>query len=305
MNKQGFTKIEVKDVEDDGTLDTDIRQALNDLKAEPRVYSLIRDEFKLKQSEVKASMVPFLNLLEDLHYCDHCPGLDRCEKATPHYQIGLVKEGSVIRTNFHLCKLAREKKTYTDAFIVHDFPMEWWQKSLWKDVDNTEKKQSAKTQAFNMMTGASQDWLYLRGRRRSGRSFLAACLANGFAQQGKRVAFADTAKLVETLKDMAFNRDRKSEFERMMKDLQECDLLVLDDFGNENHTQTIYSTILFPLLNERAKNNRLMAFTSDFGFEMISDMYSEAIGKAKGTQLKYLLKDFCKKPYDVTSLDIH
>ncbi len=303
MDNKDLRKVEVQDVEDDGTLDADIRQALNELKAEPRVYSLIRDEFKLKQSEVKASMVPFLNLLEDLHYCDHCPGLDNCDKATPHYQVELVKEGQVIRTNFRLCPLAKEKRDYDEAFIVHDFPADWGKKSLLHDVDRTAIKTPAIMQAAKMLTDDCHDWLYLRGRRRSGRSFLLACLANDFAKQGKKVAFADTSALMESLKDASINQ--KKEFEKRMAALAECDFLVLDDFGNENHTSYIYSTVLFPLLNARAKAEKATAFTSDFGFEAIVGMYREIIGMAKAAQLKNLLEDFCRKAIDVTSLDIH
>ncbi len=304
MDNKDFKKVEVKDVEDDGTLDASIKMALGELKKDERVYSLIRDQFKLKQSEVKASMVPFLNLLEDLHYCDACPGLEKCDKSTPHYQIELTKEGGVIRTNYRLCPLAKERHDYDSSFLYRDFPDEWWKKSLQHDVDRTAVKSQALMKAAQILSGDCQDWLYLRGRRRSGRSFLAACLANGFASNHKLVAFADTMSLVEKLKDMVYSKNKEG-FEKEMEALINCDLLVLDDFGNENHTSFVYSTILFPLLNGRAKANKPVVFTSDFTIPDIGDMYSDALGKAKSTQLRYLLIDYCKKTFDVTSLDLH
>ncbi len=303
MDNKDFKKVEAKDIEDDGTLNASIKMALGELKKDERVYSLIRDQFKLKQSEVKASMVPFLNLLEDLHYCDRCPGLEKCDKPTPHYQIELSKEGGVIRTNYRLCPLAKEKREYDSAFLYRDFPDEWWKKSVNHDVDRTKTKSPALIKAAQMLSGDCHDWLYLRGRRRSGRSFLLACLANDFARKGKKVAFAETSRLVEELKELSIHG--KKEFEQKMADLCACDLLVLDDFGNENHTAYVYSSIIFPLLNARAKEEKATAFTSDFSFEAIVGMYRDIIGLAKASQLKNLLEDFCRKAIDVTSLDLH
>jgi hypothetical protein len=41
-----------------------------------------------------------------------------------------------------------------------------------------------------------------------------------------------------------------------MAELENCDLLVIDDFGSEFKSDYVRDQIVMPLLNERAKNNR-------------------------------------------------
>ena len=69
-----------------GDLESAQKESLELLKKDPRVYAVIHDEFGLTLSETRRALAPLLDFYDDLHYCDSCPGYEKCEKEVPHYQ---------------------------------------------------------------------------------------------------------------------------------------------------------------------------------------------------------------------------
>ncbi|MDY5441520.1 MAG: ATP-binding protein [Candidatus Enteromonas sp.] len=288
-----------------GVLDSAQKEMLELLRKDERLCRLIRDEFHLSVAETKAALVPLLDLYEDLHYCDACPGYEACDKAIPHYQMELIREDGLFDRRLHLCPLARSVETYQSYFLYHDFPLSWNGCSLKASVERSQKKREALQKFTSVLAGKSKQWLYVYGNRGSGRTFLLACFALDFARNAneeKSVAFCDTTSLLDKLRDHSFQN--KEKFAQEMEELISVPLLILDDFGSETKDKSgyAYSSILFPILNARAKENRLTGFSSDFRISEIAEMYAPSIGTPRARQLKDLLLTTSKSEIDISGL---
>ena len=72
--------------------------------------------------------------------------------------------------------------------------------------------------------------LYLCGSPGTGKTFLAAIMAQELLKQGKSVIFGDVPTLLDQLKG-TFDNDADSTLEELMQTLASVDVLILDDLG--------------------------------------------------------------------------
>ena len=285
-----------------GDLESAQKESLELLKKEPRVYAVIHDQFGLTLSETRRALAPLLDFYDDLHYCDACPGYEKCEKEVPHYQIELFREGDLVDRKLHLCPLAKKRESYDASFLDRDFPIAWMNETMKRSVSRTGKKNVALASMARILTKDSAQGVYLFGNRGTGRSFMLACLANDFVSvNGGPVSFVDTTSLLEKLRSLSFVS--KEKFGKTMDAYENAPLLILDDFGNEPKEKSgfVFSSILFPLLNERAKNGRVTCFSSDFTMQEVADMYAPSIGVPRARQFRGLL-DAIAKSFDISGI---
>ena len=288
-----------------GGLEEAQKEMLELLRGDSRLCSLIRDEFHLSIAEIKFVFVFFLDFYDDFYYCDACPGYQSCAKEIPHYQMELFREDGLIDRRLHLCPLAKKVERLRSYFLYRDFPESWSDESLKTSVERSEKKKKALVFLSKILSGKSSVWPYVTGNRGCGRTFLLACFALDFARgedEPQTVAFCDTPSLVEKLRSDSFQA--KEKFAKEIEELTQVPLLVLDDFGSEMKDKSgfAYSSILFPILNARAKENRLTAFSSDFKMGEIAQMYAPSIGFPRARQLQNLLRSCCGEEMDLTGL---
>ena len=148
------------------------------------------------------------------------------------------------------------------------------------------------------------NWFYLNGGFNSGKSYILACFANQYAEDNDvSVAFVDTTRLIDRLRNYSI-KDKKSFSEEMSK-LTSVPLLVLDGFGNEYKSDFAFSTVLYPLLGERARNKNLTFFTSDFSYKDIEEMYGKSVGLPRAKQLISLIKSMCGKEAVLDALNVY
>lgn len=278
-------------------------EALNSLRNDPDVYPLISEELKLSQREVKENLPTLLDYQDDVHYCQSCPGLEKCAKATPCFCLRLSKVNGMIYRHLDPCHLKTKQEDYVARFLIRDFPLSYMDAHL----KNVEKSASSRQDVIRKMSknvlGKADSWLYLIGNRGAGKSYLLAAYANAFSEKKAPVAFCDASKLIEQLKTKSI--EDKEGFEELFHQLVTCPLLILDDFGNEFKSEYTFSMILFPLLNERAKEKRITAFGSDFSIKDIGLMYKEKIGGPRANQLYRLLKDLSGSESDISGVAFH
>lgn len=111
---------------------------------------------------------------------------------------------------------------------------------------------------------------YLFGNLGVGKSYLAACVSNQMAKEGKAVAFVHVPSLFNHLKQQFGNN---KEQERTLQELRRAKLLVLDDLGAEPITAWGRDEILLSILNDRLENRRKTIITSNYKPEMLNDLY--------------------------------
>src|SRR5574344_563797 len=188
-------------------------------------------------------------------------------KTGEKYSYILKFDGQHISRESEILKPYQEYIEYTSKFIYKDFPDSFNEVSL-KDVDNKPLK--AKILSALKMN----NWIYITGAIRSGRTYCAIALVNGSARNGNNnLAFLDSAKEIRTLSNLFF--DNQSLFMDKFNKIKTSHLLVLDGFGNEYVNDIVRDSIIIPLLQYRAQNNLMTIFTSDFEIEDLLTLYSK------------------------------
>lgn len=119
-------------------------------------------------------------------------------------------------------------------------------------------------QAFNTsrhFAGSLQGWLLLMGPVGSGKTHLAAAVANQAVNMGVNTLFLTVPDLLDWLR-FAY-QSNESSFEKRFEEIRNVPLLVMDDFGTQNATPWAQEK-LFQVLNYRYLNKLATVITSNY-----------------------------------------
>lgn len=271
-----------------------------ELRADEDVYARIR-ELGLTRKEVGDNLGMLLDYKADFSICRNCPGLEKCPKSNPGYALDITKDNGYLERRFTPCHKVVLRMKRDARYILSDMPDDWKEKNF-NDVDMS----AARNVTLRKLLTAQEkgNWFYLNGGFNSGKSYILACFANQYAEDNDvSVAFVDTTRLIDRLRNYSI-KDKKSFSEEMSK-LTSVPLLVLDGFGNEYKSDFAFSTVLYPLLSERARNKNLTFFTSDFSYKDIEEMYGKSVGLPRAKQLISLIKSMCGKEAVLDALNVY
>ncbi len=271
-----------------------------ELRADEDVYARIK-ELGLTRKEVGDNLGMLLDYKADFSICRNCPGLEKCPKSNPGYALDITKDNGYLERRFTPCHKVVLRMKRDARYILSDMPEEWKEKNF-NDVDMS----AARNVTLRKLLTAQEkgNWFYLNGGFNSGKSYILACFANQYAEDNDvSVAFVDTTRLIDRLRNYSI-KDKKSFAEEMSK-LTSVPLLVLDGFGNEYKSDFAFSTVLYPLLSERARNKNLTFFTSDFSYKDIEEMYAKSVGLPRAKQLISLIKSMCGKEAVLDALNVY
>jgi primosomal protein DnaI len=250
---------------------TSNNEALRAILADPAFLKELH-ALGLGEEAIEENLPLVSSYQDDRSYCAHCPGLEACQKdPNPQATMKLVWLNGLLQREYSPCELYMAKQRLLQGYLYRDFPEEWL-----SSMPNALGRSTRTRDALGAMNLASkspaQPWAYFTGVMGSGRSFLLATYANLFVSQGLSVAFINANKRFDELKGMAISA--RGLFEKKMAELETCYLLIIDDFGSEFKSDYVRDQIVLPLLNERAKNNRLTFFASDYTPDEIQTLYS-------------------------------
>lgn len=291
-------KIDI-DQETKDTIEEMVSSIKNDKEVMKEVAALgIKDEQSLRKNA--ATIFTFK---EDLDYCRKCPGYNMCAKDRPHYQFKLRFDGSFLGNHAEACHLKIEDLRKDEVYVARDFPSEWRMSNI-SNFDKSKVRQKLIKRYIEALK-SSQNWIYITGSHRSGKSYVAAALINTYILKNHRkVAFINYPIRIRKLNDYSYND--KELFFKYIDLFSNVEVLVIDDFGNEYKNEYIRDSITIQILNERARKGLMTIFTSSFDFDEIMNMYSiNASGRARGKQLKELLEDYAGEPIDITCAEIY
>jgi primosomal protein DnaI len=285
-------------------LDQYIDEMLEELRNDVEVYEIIKQTLNPTVKMVRENISKFIAFKEDYDYCRKCPGVENCRKATPHLQLKLVNDNGMIERVFTPCHKILRRIEIDSKYLYADFPGEWKESST-KTLDKTAERNRVIKLFSQLLQGGSKRWIYVKGGHRVGKSFLLATFVNDFiAIKKEPVAFINATNRIKELNDLAFNE--KERFARSIVELSNVPLLVFDDFGNEYKNDYVRDTIVLPILIERAKNQRITFFTSDFTINEIGQLYETSkAGSIRAKQLSRLLKEMCEEEFDLSGLSVY
>ncbi len=281
-----------------------ISELVAQLKDDKDVYDSLKP-FNFSVKEVKDNIAKLTEYKDDFNYCKNCPGINKCEKNNPLTSVRIVKEGNYVNLQLSPCKKMVEKMEIDSHYICSDFPDEWKSYSL-SELDLNTNNRRLIIKNFKDILNNSGHWMYLKGSKRVGKSFILVILANQFISSGYgKVAVASFPKLVSFLADLSYKY--KNDFNNQMNILSNVPLLILDNFGDEYKNEYIRDTIVIPLLNERVSKKLPTFFASEFSIKDVCSMYN--VGKVSGSirakQLQNILVSMCEKEIDLGETSIY
>ena len=274
------------------------------LKSDADVYESLKP-LGLTNKDVRDNIGKLADYQEDFNICKNCPGFDKCPKNTKHISMYVYKDGTYLTTRSEPCKKYMEKLVIDSKYLIADFPEEW-KESVLKKLDLSENRRPLIKEFVNIAKGKSHRWLFVKGNRKVGKSYVLVTFANEFVALGLGpVAVISASKQLKEIADIAYTD--KEGFNEAINVLSNVPLLIIDDFGQEYKNEFIRDQIVIPVLNERSHSEKVTFFSSEFSIKEIQQLYSigKNGGEIRGKQLGNLLTDMCEKEFDLTGASIY
>lgn len=114
--------------------------------------------------------------------------------------------------------------------------------------------------------------LLFTGSTGLGKTFLCNCIATEVLKQGKSVVYNTSTTLIDNIRNIKYSENNKSKIDYTLN----CDLLIIDDLGTENITQSSQSEI-FNILNERLLRKKKIIISTNLFLDEIQTKYHQRI----------------------------
>ena len=138
--------------------------------------------------------------------------------------------------------------------------------------------------------------IYLFGGYRSGKTYLASCIANELA-----LSFSvNFVFLPDFTRSITFSQNNDISLEERISILKKCDILILDDIGAGNKSAWIRDSILLPIIQERLNNKKPIIFTSNYDLDALSEVLSQNKNNEKTFQDDTASKRLVMRIYEMT-----
>ena len=99
----------------------------------------------------------------------------------------------------------------------------------------------------------------------SGKTYAAACIANTLIDNDVKVILTDFNRIINDMQSYA-TQDKTTYIEK----LNECELLIIDDFGTERRSEYAFS-IIEQVIDERAKRKKPLIMTTNISYQEIKN----------------------------------
>ncbi len=266
-------KVEFTVVSDD-TLKAEKEQLIASLAKEQCVYALLQ-KYGLPLSTLQEHAYKIADYVKRKQKCQHCEGLSMCQQPSEGYVLELtydqVFEKSLEPCVYQIKKLASLQ--HQKQFSLCDMSEEQLMLRF-KDI-NLEGESGGYielvTQLVDACDQARASGFYLCGEPGTGKTYLACCVANEMALQGKRVAFVNVPKYISSLKGMMYD---KIAYVKYIDALRNADVVILDDIAGEAVSNWSRDEILLAVLNERMEHQRFTMFTSNYDISNLEKYYA-------------------------------
>ncbi len=114
------------------------------------------------------------------------------------------------------------------------------------------------------------------GRPGLGKTFLCHSIAKDLLQLGKSVIYQSAPDLMDLVRKYKFDFDNEEQGSEALKDIYECDLLIIDDLGTELSTQ-FSGLVIYNILNKRLTKSKKIIIATNLDVDEIMKNYSERI----------------------------
>lgn len=151
-------------------------------------------------------------------------------------------------------------------------------------------------QAFSLSQTFARNmegWLLLQGGYGSGKTHLAAAIANFAVDVGLPTIFVTVPDLLDTLRFSFGSAD--DSFEERFEEVRQVPLLILDDFGTQNATSWAQEK-LFQIINYRYINKLPLVVTTNLGLEQVEGRIRSRLADPDLVQHVHILAPDYRRP---------
>lgn len=114
----------------------------------------------------------------------------------------------------------------------------------------------------------------LAGPTGAGKTFMSHCIANALIQRGFEIIYITAAHLIQDIQSKIF--DDKMPVNEIYAPLFMADLLIIDDFGAEFHTE-FGKKQLFEVINTRLQEQKKIVISTNLNKSQLLDNYDERL----------------------------
>lgn len=180
---------------------------------------------------------------------------------------------------------ARKARMNQERRRLEGIASDQWRQVSFADDDRRDERASEVcmryAKNFEQMQNSNMG-LMLYGEVGSGKTFLAACIANALLEQGYRVMMASLPTLIAQMGD-DFGEERAD----ILRRVTNADLLVLDDVGVERDTEYSMEQA-YEVINARYKSGKPLVVTTNLSMRDLKDV--NALSKSR---IYDRLKELC------------
>ena len=202
--------------------------------------------------------------------CENCMG-EPCQKSVNRYFCPVIRRTD--NGNWHipaaLCQYGKRRMIERESRTAL-IPVKFIGKTF-SDYEVTPDNERAVKIGRWFAEKKPNKSLYLFGGCGTGKTFLAAIIAQNFIKDFKQVVFGDVPSLLDEIK-RTFNTDGNSA--DVLDRYCNCDLLVLDDLGAGQITEWNVG-ILYEIINRRYSLNKSTLMTSNFDLDGLEQCFGK------------------------------
>lgn len=251
--------------------------SLSQNQAEIEKYSKILDSLLQKRTKLLIELGLGSNYLEPEYTCQAC-----------HDTGFIVSENGIevcrCRTQLFI-EILYEQSKLKDILKEHNFKnfnLEYYSKEIdpqegispYENMLNIIKEVKKFVKNFDK---SSQKGLLFYGSTGLGKTFLAHCIAKEIIDKKKTVIFLDSIAFFEILKEKYSKMVRLYDEvdDEEYKSLEEVDLLIIDDLGNEGKSPEFCHGVFQSLLDKRYMTNKKTVITTNYNIDGLLKLYSD------------------------------
>ncbi|MBQ7223874.1 MAG: ATP-binding protein [Erysipelotrichaceae bacterium] len=248
----------------------------DEVLADYRIAKLINDG-QLSIEEARENVFMLAGWLKSEKKCSECRGLADCSYDPKGYHRTLEFVNGIPNEVMAVCrylKESREAVRHEKNYLMNYLS----RKQLLYSLDKIDRREESPR--YLEIVDTIEKWLesgtwkgiYLFGSIGVGKSYLAACISNLMAREGKKTAFVHVPSFFSDARN-SIGSDEDFVDDSLRK-LKRAEFLVLDDIGAENITEWVRDDLLLPVLDYRMENHLTTFFTSNLSLNDLKKHYT-------------------------------